>query len=86
MGLENIVWGVVGGAAWGLVGFSKAAKKGEGFNVQKFSRALVVGAAVGGYAAYTDQELDIVSGSVAGATVTAFVDSFLSAVWVRLKK
>lgn len=86
MPLENIVWGVIGGAAWGLLGYSKAAKKGESFDTKKFTRALVVGAAVGGYAAYTDQELDIVAGTVAGATVTAFVDSLLSAVWVRLKK
>lgn len=85
MGIETIAWGALGGAAVGLVGYSKAARKGETFNVQKFSRALVLGAAVGGYAAYTGQELDIVSASVAGATVTAFVDQFLSAVWAHVK-
>ena len=86
MGLETLLWGALGGAAFGVTGYVNARRKGEDFEVLKFSRSLVIGALVGGYAAYTGQDLDIVAGSVAGATVTAFVDKFLVTVSALLKK
>lgn len=61
--LVAVLVGIVTGAFYGLLGWARLSEPIErtlrGFNGYKFSRALIIGAIVGGIAAYKNISLDM---------------------------
>jgi hypothetical protein len=81
--LKEIAIGIFAGSFYGLLGY---AKSGERFNYKKFVRALIIGAAAGGYSFYAKISFNDASLFLSSAGITALVDFGLKAVWKRLER
>ena len=57
-----IVWGVVSGIGWGLLGYGREKQKDDKitFSWKYFLKTLVIGAVVGAYAGYTGLPVETV--------------------------
>ena len=77
--LEAILAGMVGGLAYGIVGYVRN-KSEEDFDWQKFGVSVIASGIIGGYAGWAGLAVDVVSASAIGVVVTQTVAKLFSAV------
>jgi len=89
--MEQIVIGIIAGAAWGTLGYlkqlpKKKKKDVEDFDLKKFLKAPVIGAVVGAYASYTGS-VDFATAqlSLASVGVMAVLDNILTGLFKAIK-
>lgn len=87
--LEQILFGVVGGASWSVLGLvkEKTKKKSEAFNLKKFLKSVIIGGAIGGIIGYQGGTVEIatienfIAGSALYTPIVAVVDKAIGIIW-----
>ena len=84
--LAGALYGGLGGLCWAGLGFFRFKQKhpDEEFELGKFVKTLVIGAAVGVYAGYTGGDISIVATTPMAGSITAFVDKIWNMVAEKL--
>ena len=81
--ISHIITSIGAGIVYGLLGYAKSEEK---FDTKKFSRALILGALAGGYAAYAGVSWNEAYTFLASAGWVALVDFTLKLIWKKVKK
>jgi hypothetical protein len=76
----QIITGVIGGLAFSLSGLAKKESR-DSFDWKKMTPTIIVGAAIGGIAGFTNQDYGIVADTAGIAGLTALVENFWKAIW-----
>jgi len=82
MDYYSLLYGALGGVGWAVLGYARAKQKDsktefDGFH---FGKTIVVGAIIGGYAAYTGMPIDAVATTSFALTATALVDKIANII------
>jgi len=84
----GLIYGIVGGVGWGILGFARAKQKDSktDFDTFQFGKTVAIGAVLGFYGAYVGMPIDMVATTSFALTATAIVDKLFNIVVGFFKK
>ena len=82
---QQIILGVVGGAAYSLSGLAKKSDR-ESFDLLKMAPTIAIGLVVGGIAGFTNVDYGIAADTALATGITAFIENIWKGIYRKIIK